>query len=136
MISKFGIFEGRGWDVRPEHPLNVDSLTIAFLTDFLYKPGEMLNGTLDKLIADGIFLEKLAKKFEMTCSEDFCTENPTEKPTEVPPVEIGNITVSRSEWGASPPKSKLKNLAQPVKRIVVTDTTYLTEGGENCESQV
>lgn len=66
LISPFGIFEGRGWNVRPEYPQDVDSLCIAFLTDDLYKPGEMLILTLEKLVADGKVMGKLDENVNIT----------------------------------------------------------------------
>jgi hypothetical protein len=123
VISSFGILEGRGWDIRPEAPFDNDSLIIGFLTDYLYKPGEMLNGTLDKLVADGKFLGKLANDLEINCYENLCIENK----------EIAEIATVRNDWNAYPPKSELKKLNQPVIRIIVTDTTNVVG---SCETKV
>ena len=121
LISSVGIFEGRGWDVQPESPHNNDSLVIGFFTDYLYKPGEMLNETLKKLTGDGKFLGKLTEDFELLCITDLCS---------VPQ----EIVVTRSEWNAEPRKDYMNALSHPISTIVVTDTT--SYGLESCDTKV
>lgn len=71
VISDHGIFEGRGWDVRPE-VLDITSLSLGFITPFLYQPGEYLNTTLDSLINDGILIGKLATDVGRGCELQLC----------------------------------------------------------------
>lgn len=70
MISDYGIFEGRGWNVRPESPQDVDSFSIDFLNgdDAVLKPS--LSAMLDKLVADGKALKKIDADVSLICG--FC----------------------------------------------------------------
>lgn len=77
LISRFGIIEGRGWDVKPQSRLNLSNLgtiVVGFFADFLYVPGAMLNETLELLISDGKYLEKLKQNANWTCQLDLCFE--------------------------------------------------------------
>lgn len=71
LIGDEGIFEGRGWDIQPEVDLN--SLSIGFLTDYLYKPGHLLNNTLVDLLRDGKIIGKLAETVQIRCEYQLCT---------------------------------------------------------------
>lgn len=71
LISVHGIFEGRGWNVRPEF-VDVNGLSIGFFTDFLYKPGEFLNNTLDALINDGIVIGAISPTAVRFCEVLLC----------------------------------------------------------------
>lgn len=73
-ISSVGIFEGRGWNVRPEYPQDIDALCIVVFTDDLYKPEEMLISSLEKLIDDGKVLGKIDSSITLAdvCGETGC----------------------------------------------------------------
>lgn len=74
IISPHGIFEGRGWDVRPEG-LSIITLSIGFITPFLYRPGEFLNATLADIIKDGILIGKLTTDVASFCEFQLCDSN-------------------------------------------------------------
>lgn len=77
LIGAHGIFEGRGWDVKPEGPpTSINSLSVGFFTEYLYKPGELLNGTLADLMRDGRVIGKLSDDVAFLCQVQLCTVFP------------------------------------------------------------
>lgn len=98
-----------------------NTMLIGFFTEYLYTPGEMLNETLNHLIEDGIFLEKLSTSHTLSCDTDLCSLSE-------------EMMVLRDQWNAEPPKFESKKLSIPASKVIITDTTHLGMG--DCETKV
>lgn len=70
LVSDFGIFEGRGWNVRPESPQDVEAISIDFLNGDEAVLKQSLKAMLDQLIADGKALRKIDPEVSLICG--FC----------------------------------------------------------------
>lgn len=102
MISSFGVFEGRGWDRKPQNALAYlqDSMSIGFFTEPDFFSGEFLEGdmkvVLSNLLADGVLIGKISNEFSTTCEVQLCLMYQVLIDLSIAVLEIH----SRTRWGA------------------------------------
>jgi hypothetical protein len=72
LITKFGIFEGRGWEIRPQFPRRNDSLYIDFMIDDSKRLETYLNRGLKFLVSIGKSMDILSGNGEVFCGEELC----------------------------------------------------------------
>jgi hypothetical protein len=121
LVYKSEIYEGRGWNSRPEAPYNVNELVIGIIEGSL---DVEQNATIETLIEHGIFLEKISENFEINFVDDFSTF----------PLDL---TKNRNKWDAEEPSEELDLLSDgAIDLVVVTDTLALSSVKMNCDNEV
>lgn len=74
VITKLGVFEGRGWRVRPENPELYDSISILVFTEDWIQIRENTNILLQGLLSDGKVFKVLSETLALQCVEEFCND--------------------------------------------------------------
>lgn len=70
VITPYGIFEGRGWDVQTEETgPDFDSISLGFVSEFMT---DELFDVASCVMYDGFFFHKLRDPFNYICEDNFC----------------------------------------------------------------
>jgi hypothetical protein len=70
IITNFGIYEGRGWNVQPEEVSDESTMTVLATTGAWKKNEINIKEWFESLVADGKILNLLAQDLELVCEAD------------------------------------------------------------------